>query len=561
MASALLYLETARHLRARQLVGWAAEQLPKRPVVRTSLVLRQRTGEWVEGYLRSVSMLPGRVAWLLNRSETVEDWDAPERPRLWNYHLHYFEDPRVSADWISRWIAENPVGEGTGWEPYPLSRRIVNWIRWVGRFERGVAGLDLSLAAQARALYSQIEYRLLANHLFANAKALVYAGTYFEGPEAERWLAKGLALLDAEVVEQVLADGGHCERSPLYHALVLEDLLDLESLRLAYPAAWALRPGWLDAVSRMLGWLRLMTHPDGEIAFFQDACFGVAATYGELVAYAERMGLGTATATPQLTLWASDGRDGSHSYRCGLGAGAAATTGTVVARGMTGVAGKTSGYRRLEVGPLVVLFDGGGPGPDYQPGHAHAGTLSVEVSWRGERVVVNSGTSTYEEGAVRAFERSTEAHATVRVDGRDSSEMWGAFRVARRARVRERRDGECWTEAEHTGYEPVRHRRRVLVAERELVITDWINTTGTRSPSFAAEWFFPLHPSVEVRGMELWRADWRIGRVTAPAGVKVTVEKVEWRPEFNRRVPASRLRFEGSGSGEYVTRFCFEDVP
>ena len=514
-----LYFETVRHLRVRQVWGWAAERLARPvcfgclPVV--PVQVRARVGAWVEGYLRPASMLPGGRVWLLNQSAVVGDWNALERPRLWNYHLHYFEDPRVKPEWLVRWMAENPAGVGAGWEAYPLSRRIVNWIRWLGRHSLGE--LDESLALQARVLASKIEYRLLANHLFVNAKALIYAGTYFTGPEAAGWLATGLKILDREVKEQILADGGHYERSPMYHALILEDLLDLESLRQAYPGVWAARPSWAQAAGRMLVWLRMMTHPDGEMAFFQDACLGVAPSYLALEEYAGRLG------------WKEEEGPGGSPNR------------EVV-----------SGYRRLEAGELVVLFDGGGPGPDYQPGHAHAGTLSIEVSWAGERVIVNSGTSTYEVSAERDFERSTEAHATVRVDGRNSSEMWSAFRVARRARVREQAHGEDWVSAMHTGYAPVMHRRRVTVSAHELVLLDEV-TGGT-----LVEWFFPLHPSIEMRGMELWRAGWRIGQLMPAAGVRVMVEPAEWRREFNLRVPSSRIRMWAGGAGKYETRFVFE---
>lgn len=506
-----LYWQTARHLKARQVWGWAAEHVPQRPVKRGALPAREQSGEWIEGYPRPASMLPGGRVRLLNRTEEIGDWNAPERPRLWNYHLHYFEDPRVEAEWLERWMAENPAGQGSGWEPYPLSRRVVNWVRWRLRGKWAPEGFEASLTEQARALAGKIEYRLMANHLFANAKALVHAGTYLAGEEAARWLATGLRILDREVQEQILDDGGHFERSPMYHALILEDLLDLEALRLAYPGVWMERPRWRVAAERMLGWLGAMTHPDGEIAFFQDACGGVAGSYRELAAYAARLGMA--------------------EQREPLG---------------------ESGYRRLEAGELVVWMDAAGPGPDYQPGHAHAGTLSLEASWRGGRVVVNSGTSTYEAGPVRQFERSTAAHATVRVNGRDSSEMWGAFRVARRARVRELLEGEGCVEAMHTGYEPVRHRRRVTVLERQLVVEDEL------SGGELLEWFWPLHPSVEVRGRELWRAGWRIGVVEPPAGVAVECEPAEWRPEFYRQVPATRLRMAAHGAGKYVTRVRFE---
>ena len=53
----------------------------------------------------------------------------------------------------------------------------------------------------------------------------------------------------------------------------------------------------------------------------------------------------------------------------------------------------------------------------------------------GVPLLVDTGTSTYAPGPVRDYERSTAAHNTVEVDGANSTEVWGAFRAARRARV------------------------------------------------------------------------------------------------------------------------------
>ena len=170
-------------------------------------------------------------------------WNDPGAKPLWLYNLHYFDDLNARdagarREWhvplIRRWIDENPPATGAGWDPYPASLRIVNWIKWAlgGGLLPGEA--VHSLAVQARHLERRLEYHLLGNHLFANAKALVFAGMFFEGPEADRWLWKGLDLLEREVPEQVLADGGHFERSPMYHSLILEDLLDLVNLGRAY---------------------------------------------------------------------------------------------------------------------------------------------------------------------------------------------------------------------------------------------------------------------------------------------------------------------------------------
>ena len=98
---------------------------------------------------------------------------------------------------------------------------------------------------------------------------------------------------------------------------------------------------------------------------------------------------------------------------------------------------RDSGYVRLAAGPAVALLDVAPLGPDYLPGHAHADTLSFELSLFGQRVIVNGGTSRYGSGPERLAERGTAAHSTVQIDGADSSEVWGGFRVARRARPRD----------------------------------------------------------------------------------------------------------------------------
>ena len=54
----------------------------------------------------------------------------------------------------------------------------------------------------------KIEWHILGNHLFANAKALVFAGLFFQGKEANAWLVKGSRILSNEVPEQILPDGG-----------------------------------------------------------------------------------------------------------------------------------------------------------------------------------------------------------------------------------------------------------------------------------------------------------------------------------------------------------------
>jgi hypothetical protein len=123
----------------------------------------------------------------LNQTHCIETWNDAGVPKLWLYNLHYFECP--ASDLIRSWIDENPIGLGAGWEPYPTSLRICNWIKWHlsgNLLEQAALG---SLAAQTSHVAQAVEYHLLANHLFANAKALVFAGTFFAGDLADKWRA------------------------------------------------------------------------------------------------------------------------------------------------------------------------------------------------------------------------------------------------------------------------------------------------------------------------------------------------------------------------------------
>jgi uncharacterized heparinase superfamily protein len=161
-----------------------------------------------------------------------------------------------------------------------------------------------------------------------------------------------------------------------------------------------------------------------------------------------------------------------------------------------------SGYVRLAAGEFVLITDVGRIGPDYIPGHAHADTLSFELSWRGRRVFGNSGTSCYGTSPQRVRERGTAAHNTVTVDDQDSSEVWHGFRVARRARpmdlVIADGDGHATVACAHDGYRRLRgrpvHRRQWRLAEDELVIRDHIEGAGEHR----ATGYLHVEPGIEV---------------------------------------------------------------
>ena len=523
------YWQTLRWLKPVQIYGrlWFRLVRP-RPDLRSAPPVRSPSGDWEPPARRAASLVEPGVFRFLNQTGALSDcgWDDPARDKLWRYNQHYFDDLNAEgADdrtaWhvalVDHWINHNRPGSGSGWEPYPTSLRIVNWIKWA------LAGNELSdtaiqsLAVQIRWLRRRLEWHLLGNHLFANAKALVFAGLWFEGPEAEGWLNIGLAILARQVPEQILSDGGQFELSPMYHALALEDFLDLVNVCRCFgdglkPKQFAQINELTDRVASMRTWLAAMSHPDGRIALFNDAAFGIAPENTELEAYASRLGLGAAPAL---------------GARVWLPA---------------------TGYARLSESGAVLIVDLGDVGPTYLPGHAHADTLSFELSVYGQRLFVNSGTSVYGVGAERLRQRGTAAHNTVVVAGKNSSDVWSGFRVGRRARPHRRlvpQIGEGQTaQALHDGYRhlPGRpsHHRQWTLSPGVLKIQDEL---GARHLN--AEARYHLHPDVQPVLAEDGK-----GVFTLPGGQEVRwnawgegvrLEPSTWHPEFGVSRPSTCL--------------------
>lgn len=469
------------------------------------------------------------------------DWNAAVHSKLWLYNLHYLDDLNAEGiddqDTLARglidgWIKANPPPSGDGWEPYPLSLRIVNLVKWFARQDSLDKRWIVSLSMQMRALNKQIEYHIQGNHLFANAKALVFGGVYLIESDASVWLAKGLKILDQQIKVQFLEDGAHFELSPMYHAIMLWDLCDLINLaeRSSFYELKTRLPQWRAAVVRGLLWQKSMLHPDGDISFFNDAAFGIAPTLKDLEIYATK--LGDCLPGPDFS------KPSALSF----------------------VYNKQSGYFVVEFseGNKAVL-DLARIGPDYQPGHAHADTLSFELSLFGCRVFVNSGTSQYGEDLERQRQRSTSAHNTVEVDGENSSEVWAGFRVARRAYpvVEEiiTSDEEIFVRAYHTGYRRLKgknlHRREWAFKKDSCLIIDEV--TGFFNSAIAR---LHVHPDVffswDENALVAVLKNGNKLRVVIEGASSVTLQQSTWHPAFGVVIPCQCIVAEFS-SGKLMT--------
>ena len=434
-------------------------------------------------------------------------WHAPNLSQLWRYHLHYFEYVHDLLVWSAlgyaeeayqtfrnladSWIQGNQRLMGDGWHPYTISLRVVNWVHALTAFQLQLARdkpfyqrLVSSIYGQGRILAHDLEFDVRGNHLQKNLKGLIWLGIAFRGEEAEGWLRRALQLLKKELAEQILPDGGHFERAPGYHAAVLKDCLEI--------GLWLKRnrdqesPPWLDdPIKRMLRYLRDILPPDNTLPLLKDTVWDTNSSPRDLLAagalYFENpeFKISQECGLYPLLLFGRSGWERFQVWPL-----------NETARTSKGLA--DSGYyvmRDDRKGDYLV-FDGGKPCPDYLPAHAHADMFTLELMIGGRRVVVDSGVYEYVNGPWRDFFRSTRAHNTVEVSEMDQSEVWGSFRVARRARpgavIWESKEGYALVLGEHNGYArlptPVIHRRTILWEKKGfwLVVDELIGEGMTR---------------------------------------------------------------------------------
>jgi uncharacterized heparinase superfamily protein len=449
----------------------------------------------------------------IGRSGAVDDpprWEA-EAPLLWLYNLHYFgwlaalpsaDQARLVLDWVERY----PAARGRpGWWPYPLSLRLRHWTRalldpgWGGDARARVVA---ALEPQADCLADTLEHHLRGNHLLESGITLKLLSACVHGPAVSRWERLADRVLERELGEQFLLDGGHFERSPMYHALLLHGLLDLANL---LPEEDEQRVRLVERLPGLLRFLAAMRHPDGEIALFNDAALDIAAPPADLLAYAARLGV----AAPEYA---------SGSF-------------------------PVTGYHVYRRGGDALVVDAGPIGPDYLSTHAHGDLFSYEWSLDGTRVVVDGGTSTYAAGEERAWVRSTRAHNTVELDGADQCEFFGAFRVGRRGRPRDVtarvfEDGlrlSGW----HDGYRrlrggPVHRRELALLSEGALAVWDGVESHGTHrsisrvrfAPGTRIDLLAPGEAVIEAPGVRL--------SLTSFGGT-LTLESDHYAPRFGER--------------------------
>ena len=110
------------------------------------------------------------------------DWNYGGFGKLWTYNLNYFDflnqentNTEKVLGLISDYIArESRLKDGL--EPYPISLRGINWIKFLSRNGIKEQKIDETLYRHYQILCSNIEYHLLGNHLLENGFSLYFDG-------------------------------------------------------------------------------------------------------------------------------------------------------------------------------------------------------------------------------------------------------------------------------------------------------------------------------------------------------------------------------------------------
>lgn len=439
--------------------------------------------------------------------QLVHDDRATHLERLSFHYLEFLEalDVEQSEAVLLNWIRENPPWQPeywlTSWNSYAVSIRTVCTMQWLESSRDRVSTetfdtVAASVVEQIRFLHRNLETDIRGNHLIRNIKALLWAGSFFEGAEASTWFRRGSRLLWLELESQFHSDGMHFELSPAYHCQVFADLLECATvLGAADRSRLILR---LEPAAQVVADL---THPDGRISLFSDGGLHMGYSPEQCLDLYEQLG-GTRP-MPRSVFRFED-----------------------------------AGYYGIRTGDGYLAFDCGPSCADTLPAHGHGDILAFEWDVDGRRIAVDAGVREYEAGLERDWNRSTRAHNTVTVGDRDQCEFVKSFRVGHRAH------GQC-THAEFgdgcisvTGSYTARsndgqwvnHTRTVTGSPASFRVIDRLNSRISES----AVARILLHHDCDVQavsdtGVTIARGGTRV-RLEAKSPVQVCRSK--WSPDF-----------------------------
>lgn len=378
----------------------------------------------------------------------------------------------------------------------------------------GLVQSHASIIAKRPSLYSST-----GNHTVAEAAGLVFAGVLFpEFDEASAWRELGLRLLGREADRQVLPDGGGIEQSFQY-ALLVVDLIGLVERLLRHrglDAPDSLTP----AFERGRAFLRTFADSADALPTTGDSDGGFAVSK-----YLRLVWDGPADV---------DGRDHTFDH-----------------------AGYTVISTTPDQGALRLVFDHAPFGMAPLFGHSHADALSMTLRAADEDLLIDPGTYCYvREPEWRGYFRSTRAHNTVTVDGRDQatqelSFMWSDAHAAELMQRESDDDGLLILARHRGGYgADITHWRGIAFrAGAYLAVIDRV--TGRGEHTLELNWHCRTPPTQYGSQLKL-ASEFPVALEISGGAISVhsaeNDPKLGWRsPAYGVRLPAFTISARWSG--------------
>lgn len=434
------------------------------------------------------------------------NWNLKSYGKLWTYNLNYFDflnQNKINVDngiiLILDYIKKDSLLI-EGKEPYPISLRGINWIKFLSENDIKNLEINIILYNHYKILFQNLEFHLLGNHLLENGFSLLFGAYYFQN---NKFYKKSKKLLYSQLNEQILSDGAHFELSPMYHQIILNRLLDC--IFLIQNNSWINDQNLLiflkNKAEKMLSYLNTITYGNGDIPMVNDSSFNIAPKSIDLFNYGKKLNL---------------------SY------------------GLSNLS--DSGYRKIIKKKYELFIDIGNIGPKYQSGHSHADTFNFELVFNNKPIIVDRGTSTYENNITRNEERGSKSHNTVTVENKNQSDVWGAFRVGKRAKVTHVKFDENICSAKHDGYLKTKgyHKREFTYCENEITIED----SFTENNHSICEANFHFHSTVkilEINDHMIKISGGLILTFYSSNNLKINVTNYELAQGFNKTVKAKKI--------------------
>lgn len=448
------------------------------------------------------------------------DWNILIHGKLWNYNLQYFNyllDESIDVSERERLITDfssNLLVKKIKLEPYPVSLRIINTILFLSRHNIQNHLIDEALQSQIDYLNKNLEKHILANHLLENIFSLYIASFSLQNDQLH---AKAIRLLEKGLTEQILEDGAHYERSPMYHSIILGKLLLCIDIAESNGKLNSLFISNLrNKASKMLGWINAFAFPDGSWALMNDAAEHIAPTTNQLNNTAELLNID----------W-----------------GISALT--------------ESGYKKLTGNNWELIVNVGNITPAYQPGHAHADMLHFCIWYNGKQVVIDPGTSTYNISAQRNWERGTKSHNTILIDNFNQSDVWGGFRIGKRAKCTLHKADSNSIIASHSGYSDLGylHKRSFKKVNNQLELIDQVTSSNNIQIDVSGKILFSQDFHIEMRNKSaIIRSD-ETGNVEITADVELLLIESTFATSFNEKKFTNALNYIMNDLAHLIFRF------